>query len=433
MKHTDISAEAINNIEDILNTTPMQNYYYNILRQTNENTILMDLEFNFSGTFDANCIKKSWQSVIQKYPILRTSFLEGENHSIFQIIHKNIKEDIEFINWKGLPSAKQEKLKTGIRENKKRRKQSFDAVSLFRFSIIEKREGEFMLWWRFPVLLMDGWNVPTILSDFIHSYKISQTKQNPLTFFPSHSMKEYIQRVNGQEHNENSDFWKNYLNRSFLPKSKDSIEVISYDRIDVDLSKKEKDIRCLAKEIGVTLNSLCQTICMAALANYKNTDYCICRTTVADRPIQLADVNERVGLYIAELPIVLRREEKSFKQAVSQMQKDLNDILANIVTSFTSMEYFESLEHFYAIEDTITFENMPTISFDFSKLPFKLKNINFENHPYGKINIFIWAGEKMNLKLIYDKNSFSKSDMERLGKSIINLIDKYIKNPDTKI
>ena len=60
-------------IEDILNVTSMQHWYYNIYKNAKDSkTLMMDLEFVFSGTVDLSILKKSWNLILKKYPMLRT-------------------------------------------------------------------------------------------------------------------------------------------------------------------------------------------------------------------------------------------------------------------------------------------------------------------------------------------------------------------------
>ena len=73
-------------IEDILNTTSMQQWYYNLYKERKDmKSLMMDLEFEFLGTIDLDILTESWKLVLEKYPMLRTVFYETKKHELFQL------------------------------------------------------------------------------------------------------------------------------------------------------------------------------------------------------------------------------------------------------------------------------------------------------------------------------------------------------------
>ena len=75
-------------IEDNLNTTSMQQWYYNLYKKIKDTkSLMMDLEFEFSGIVDLDILTESWRLVLGKYTMLRTVFYETKNHELFQVIY----------------------------------------------------------------------------------------------------------------------------------------------------------------------------------------------------------------------------------------------------------------------------------------------------------------------------------------------------------
>ena len=155
-------------IEDILNVTSMQHWYYNIYKNAKDSkTLMMDLEFVFSGTVDLSILKKSWNLILKKYPMLRTAFYETKTHEVFQVVYKDYYIEIESVNWKGVNPHKQEKLTQNLRNEQNKKRIDLQAPPLLKLYLIQKTSNEFSLRWYFPVLLMDGWNVPIIFNELI--------------------------------------------------------------------------------------------------------------------------------------------------------------------------------------------------------------------------------------------------------------------------
>jgi hypothetical protein len=137
----------------------------------------------------------------------------------------------------------------------------------------------------------------------------------------------------------------------------------------------------------------------------------------------MKDIHNRVGLYINEVPIqLIVKDELSFDEMAKLLQNDLNQVFSHVSCSLEEISSFIGNDFLLGIDNTITFENMPMEEIDYSSLPFSLSGTNFVNHPYGKINIFIWPNKNMNIKLLYDSNTYSKEDMTAFGNQMKNLL-----------
>lgn len=171
-------------IEDILNVTSMQHWYYNIYKNAKDSkTLMMDLEFVFSGTVDLSILKKSWNLILKKYPMLRTAFYETKTHEVFQVVYKDYYIEIESVNWKGVNPHKQEKLTQNLRNEQNKKRIDLQAPPLLKLYLIQKTSNEFSLRWYFPVLLMDGWNVPIIFNELISFYSAYSRGKIPVWFW----------------------------------------------------------------------------------------------------------------------------------------------------------------------------------------------------------------------------------------------------------
>ena len=412
-------------IEDILNVTSMQHWYYNSYKNAKDlKTLMMDLEFVFSGTVDLNILTKAWNLILRKYPMLRTAFYETKTHEVFQVVYKDCFIEIDAVNWKGVDPHKQEMLTQNLRNEQNKKRIDLQAPPLLKLYLIRKTSNEFSLRWYFPVLLMDGWNVPILFNDLISYYSAYSQGKNPGLVLESYSMKDYILYQRDRDKSEDKIFWENYLSSledDVLPK-KSNVHSVDYQRIDVNLSEVEDEIRERAKKIGVSLNCIFQLSYMLALARLQNRKQVFSRTTVADRPMTIKDIHHRVGLYINEIPIKLTVQDKSFEEMAKLLQDDLNQVFSHVSCSLEEICSFVGNKSLLAIDNTITFENMPMEEIDYSSLPFALSSTSFVNHPYGKVNVFIWPSKNMNIKLLYDAKTYSKEDMIALGSHMKNIL-----------
>ena len=415
-------------IEDILNTTSMQQWYYNLYKERKDmKSLMMDLEFEFLGTIDLDILTESWKLVLEKYPMLRTVFYETKKHELFQVIYKNCSPEIDSVNWRGIAAYRQEVLGRNLRIEQEKRGVDLQVAPLLKFYLIQKNSKEFSFRWYFPILLMDGWNVPILYKDLIYYYSSLLAGKNPGVILESSSMKQYILYQRDRDKSEDKIFWREYLSASenlILPKQK-NFHFVDFQKIEINLSDIEHEIRENAKKIGVSLNCVFQLSYMLALAQLQNKKRVYSRTTVADRPLAIKNIHNRVGLYINEIPIKLDIKEHSFVEMAKQLQNDLNQVFSHVSSSLEEISSFVGNRSLLEIDNTITFENMPMEDIDYSSLPFSLSKTNFINHPFGKIHVFIWPNKNMNIKFLYDSNTYSIEEMLTMGNKIKNTL-KFI-------
>ena len=403
--------ELSDKIEGVLNATSMQRWYYNIYKNAKDpRTLMMDLEFVFSGTIDIDILRKAWNLVLKKYPMLRTGFHETKDHELFQVIYKEAHVEFESASEAG---------------NRDKKRIDLQTPPLFRLYLTPKDSDEFSLRWYFPVLLMDGWNVPILYKDLLYYYSAYYAGKNSGVALASCSMKKYILYQRNRDKSDDERFWKNYFSSAesmTSPQVEDALDV-DYQRLDISLSDLEQKIRENAKKIGVSLNCVFQLSYMLALAQLQNKKDVYSRTTVADRPLSIKNIHNLVGLYINEIPIRLSVSNRPFPEMAKELQRDMNQLFSHVSSSLSEISSYVGIQNLMEIDNTITFENMPMEEIDYSSLPFSLTRTNFANHPYGKINVFVWPNKGMNLKLLYDAKTYSLEAMTRFGNRIRESLD----------
>ncbi len=417
---------------DIYNASHAQDYYYKgYTNSQGENVLWLDLDFSFSGEIDLVIFKKTWEHIIRKYPIFRTAFFLTNENNLIQVVGNLFELNVQLLDWRNLSDTE---LSIKIREIKRDdylNKVSLEKPPIFKLAVILKDNEKFSVWWRFPVLLMDGWNIPIIYNDFISTYNSLEKGHYP-SLIVRESMKEYISITKRRDKTEEILFWKEYINKEKISYYiQPSLYPITrnFKRMDLDLSDIESQMRITAKSLGVSLSTYCQTCYMLILSALKNEKYIICRTTVADRPSTIHNMSNRVGLYTNEL--LMRSDFMDdnclFSDFIKKAQEEQNKALTFSSSSIYDIQEYLGVKGNIVVDDTITFENMPVTDVQYSDMSFNIESYNFEHHPDGKLNLFIWAGSPMKLKMIYDSCSYEENQIAHIlnnFKSMLSLLNE---------
>ena len=99
----DVSQEKIdqlqkkyNNLTDIYPTTGMQTglLFHNFLN--GKSAYVTQIEFLVSGEIDIDILKKAWISLIDRYAIFRTAFIDLDLEKPLQVVMKRVRFTLEF-------------------------------------------------------------------------------------------------------------------------------------------------------------------------------------------------------------------------------------------------------------------------------------------------------------------------------------------------
>lgn len=428
----------LKNIEDIYNITPFQEtVIHNYQQAPGAGLYLMNLKIRFEGSLDEQVFTESWKNIIRKYPAFRTGFHKGKSGDIFQMVHKNIGFEPEFIDWSDMETNTrhehfQKLLKKDIQNDYNLKNPPFT-----RITVIKEPAGTFLMWWRFPQLLMDGWNIPVVLLDFFDFYrKIASSTELSVT--PGHSLKEYVQTLKIRDRSEEKTFWKNYLNGYVPADRKDGVRPANENRhirTDKNISHLYAPIIRLTQKYKLNINTVFQASYMLALMKLGFTPRhdSVCGTTVTDRPMSLEDHHTRVGLYLNILPLRIcsMQPGMSFVNWLETFQKEILKALRFSASSENEIKnYCEYPQEKSLFDNIIIFENMPYNQIDFDGLPFRMTGYDFENRPNAKLNLFVWPEENMLLKLIYDRNYHNDKQARNILDEIETILTEWIANEE---
>lgn len=425
-----------NNIEDIYNVTPFQQTVIsNYLKAPGAGLYLMNLKIRFEGSFDKHIFTQSWKNIIRKYPAFRTSFHKGASGTFYQAIQKDVDFEPEFIDWSDIDKHTQNDHFQKLLENDILNDYELKDPPFTRITVINESSGSFLIWWRFPQLLMDGWNIPVVLLDFFDFYR-KIASSIPFNIKPDYSLKEYVQTLKTRDKAEEIAFWKQYL-AGYKPVhtniSQKIISKNSHIRLDKKISHLYASIVRLTQKYKLNINTVFQASYMLALAKlgFSSRKDSICGTTVTDRPLSLENNHTRVGLYLNILPMRMCSIPDGilFVEWLAAFQKEILTALRftsgteNEIKDYCGFSHEESLS-----DNLIIFENMPYNKIDFEGLPFKMSNYDFENRPNAKLSLFVWPEENMLLKLIFDKNYYGEEEAQCLLDEIEYLLNEWTGN-----
>ncbi|MCU0286592.1 MAG: amino acid adenylation domain-containing protein [Acidobacteria bacterium] len=315
-------------IQSIYSLSPMQNgMLFHWLKDKNSPAYFEQILITFRGEIQPSLFEKALNTIIARYDILRTIFTYEGLAEPLQIVLKNRKTLLHFEDISHLSEQDQEMYLDETRE--KDRQYGFDLTKdhLTRFSLFKTNEQEHVFMWAFHHILMDGWCLGIIRQELIKIYH-SLEKRESIAMEPSPPYVEYIRWLEKQDKEEGLHFWEEYLEGydepALLPRLGKSTEGNSYQKaefhftLDKDLAN---GINRLTSQYMVTINTIFQAIWGILLQKYNNRTDIVFGAIISERPEEITNIEQMVGLFINMTPIrVKNSENQNFALLLEQLQ-----------------------------------------------------------------------------------------------------------------
>jgi amino acid adenylation domain-containing protein len=428
-------------IKDIYQLTPMQEgMLYHSLLDNESYAYFEQIILIINGKLDINCLKESFNKLIERYDILRTAFIYEKVDKPIQIVLNHQKNDILFEN---IVQLSKEDKRAFVEEFKtKDRRKGFDLTDgkPIRLAVIKTDETSYNLIWSFHHIIMDGWCMGIIFKEFLEIY--GSLKENKQLNLPKvYPYSNYIKWLERQDSEKAATFWEKYLNsyeeQSALPKSSNISLNKGYEPQEVHFTLNREGLEKIAHENNVTLNTIIQAVWGIILQKYNNTDDVVFGAVISGRPPEIQGIESMVGLFINTIPVRVQCDEnKSFKDLLKEVQKSSIQSDKYGYYPLAEIQSQTDLKQ-NLIDHILVFENYPieeTIgSLNNKKLGFNIENIEFFDQTNYDLNIIIVPGKELDIKFTYNALIYDKNTIEKIKEHFKTTLKGIIRNQDIPI
>ncbi|MGB3468537.1 MAG: amino acid adenylation domain-containing protein, partial [Cyclobacteriaceae bacterium] len=327
------------------------------------------------------------------------------------------------------------------------RQRGFDLSngSQVRLHVIEISNGQYELIWAYHHILIDGWCMSVLITDFdeLLRAEVGGVEANLPAVVPYSGYINWLKSVNKEDSNR---YWKEYLDGyseiATIP-FKYGKDEVSYDEaneyIYIEGSLLEK-IKSLCGNLGITLNTYFQGIWGYLLSKYNQTDDVIFGSVVSGRPPELQGIENMIGLFINTIPVRVRF---TTDDTPSSLLKSLQEQSIQ-GSSYHYLSLTETTSHVDLGADMINhlliYDNYPQKEFS-AKDQYVEENtgltlestetVEENNYP---LNITIIPKEGvLSIDFRYNANLFDGRYLERVKVHFENLIHQFLEHENTQL
>ncbi|HLP47317.1 MAG TPA: amino acid adenylation domain-containing protein, partial [Candidatus Kapabacteria bacterium] len=435
-------------VEDIYTLTPMQEgLLFHALADDTSHSYFEQMSYRLHGQFDVDLIEKSLNELFKRHDVLRTAFVSKGIERPVQMVLKD--RNIDFY-YEDISQLRQRQEKENFIETFKKRDKdrSFDLNKepLMRVAIFRIAESEFEFTWSYHHILMDGWCLGIINTEFFKIYT-SYLANKPYRLPEVRPYRTYIQWLERLDSEKSARYWENYLDsfeeQTGIPRIEISTKQenrYKNETFDVELDKeKTASLNRLASGNYVTLNIVTQALWGILVGKYNGKEDVVFGTVVSGRPFELEGIESMVGLFINTIPVRIRFEERmKFNSLVRKTQEEALLSEPNHYHPLALIQARSNLkqnlfDHLYAFENYPLTEqlegfNSADVSDKRNSLSFKLTNVDIFEQIHYDFNIVLAGADRLKITFRYNGNIYDNDYVERIAIRYCLLFDQIIEN-----
>ncbi|ANF97987.1 non-ribosomal peptide synthetase [Paenibacillus bovis] len=453
----------IGEIQNIYNLTPMQKgMLFHHLLEPQDGAYFEQAAFDVKGSFEPDVFGRSLNLLVSRHDILRTNFHTAWGSEPLQTVFRDRPAEQIYEDLRGMSEDAQiEYMHTFANRDKTR---GFDLAegSLLRISILRTGEESFRLIWSFHHIIMDGWCIPLITREvFDYYFAYIEGKEPELHDVPPYS--EYIEWLEQQDHEEAAGYWSRYLEgyRSLttLPAiAEAAVQISTVTESATSATAQSSDVETgyiaeqlkystgesltaqleqVAREHGVTMNILMQSVWGVALQRYNHTHDVVYGTVVSGRPAEIHGVEQMIGLFINTIPVrVQTAPGMTFPQLMKQQQEQYVD-----AQPYSTHPLFEiqaaTAQKQELVSHILVFENYP-VEQEMEQnggeaAAFEIKDAELQEQTNYDFNLVVLPGRDMQLMFQYNAAVYSPDDIERIQQHVVYLLEQVADQPQIAV
>ena len=310
-------------VEDVLPLSPIQTLFFTAAAG-NSAQVLDQWHCTLIGPVDGEMLRQSWEGVIGRHSILRTSFHNEGLSEPLQVVHRQVAPAWVTEDWRDLTNDAQGQRWREILQSDKARDLPLHQPPLMRFTLVRLREERWKMLWTVPALLLDGWSWPLVFRDLSQTYDALRRRETPV-LAPVRPYRDYLAWLQRWKAAETEHFWRGEL-AGFHEPTPLLAEVAAV--VEPEASCRKSSISLSpdiverlsgeARRTRVTANAYIQAAWSITLARLSGERDIVFGAAFAGRPTELSGAESIVGPFVNNLPVRVRVDSQMTGRAFLQ-------------------------------------------------------------------------------------------------------------------
>lgn len=428
-----------NSVLDVYELSPLQEgMYYHWLFQESNLVYFEQLSYRIRAKeLQIEHLKKSYDKLVARHAVLRTSFSNDYARRSLQIVRKEVPSNFTFETIEN----KTDKQSYVNHIKQKDREKGFDLndPSQMRMHVIKLDEGEYEFIWSHHHILMDGWCMSILINDFnelLSAEIVGKTANLP----PVVPYSNYINWIKTIDKDNSREFWRNYLldysqvvEVPFKRKGEDQPYIEATQHVDIGGDQFLK-LDAFCTQLGITHNTFMQGVWGYLLSRYNNTHDVVYGAVVSGRPADLNGVEDMIGLFVNTIPVRVKYEtdttpsellERLQQQSIESTKHhflNLSEVQAQSELRMDLINHILVFEN-YAVKEI---ENEGVLNTQREDGLF-VESMEINDQSNYDLNVTVYSSDiSLRVEIIYNGNTYESESLKGLMRHLENLIGGFV-------
>ena len=357
------------NVEGVYRLSPVQEgMLFHALSAPGSGVYFEQFTTAYDEGLDPEVFAAAWRQVLDRHPVLRTSFLWEDLEQPVQVVHRYVDLNLERLDWRDRDPGEQQRGIAALAAADRRRGFDLTRPPLLRLALVRVGERAWRLIWSYHHLLLDGWSAGLVMHEVAALYQaISRGETASLP--ARRPFRAYVSWLLQQDPAAAEPYWRRALAgfRQPTPLAVDAVPAaeaspgnpgyeLRLTRLDADLTAR---LKSFAQRHRLTLSTLVHGAWALLLARYSGEEDVVFGTTVSGRPPSLPGVESMIGCFINTLPVrVAAAPETELTAWLQGLQKGLVELRRHEHTPLLDvLGWAEVPRHLPLFESILVFES----------------------------------------------------------------------------
>ncbi|MGB3371647.1 MAG: amino acid adenylation domain-containing protein, partial [Rhodococcus sp. (in: high G+C Gram-positive bacteria)] len=348
---------------DIWSMSPLQSgmLFHAELSDQTVDAYVVQLVMALTGSVDKARLRRAAQALLDRHSNLRTAFvhdLEGES---IQVVERDVDvpwHDIDLTSFNETDTADElERIMAADRATRF----NMAVAPLLRFTFIEVGDADWRVVLTNHHILIDGWSTPLIIRELLTLYA-TDADDSLLPRVPAY--RDYLAWMSRRDSASARDAWVSALSGLSEPTLLTPVESRHQESTRAGRALTSLDapstarLRTVARERGVTVNTLVQAAWGTVLATLTGRTDVLFGATVSGRPPEINDIESMIGLFINTLPVRVTLDPRETLSAfIVRLQSEQAGLLDHHYLGLTEIQ--RAIGPVVAFDTLTVFESYP--------------------------------------------------------------------------
>lgn len=365
---------------------------------------------------------KAWESLLQRYTILRSGFYHDRMHVPVQGVHRSFHLPLTTADWSGMTAEQQHSAIAACCEGERQKGFDFTQVPLMRLVLLRTGADNYQLIWTYHHILLDGWSIPVLLDELVNTYETlaaGRSMANATDHF-----EDYIRYIEQQNSEQEEAYWKEYLSGvsgstllPFIARGGERTKGIGAYREEWWRPDEAFTARITAyiRQHRLTMNTLMQGVWALLLHRYTGSTNIVYGVTVSGRPEDLPGVEQRVGMYINTLPLhSIYGEEAGVVEWLQALQQHQQRSREYQYTALSNIQQWNMLPG-DLFDSLLAFANYPASgNQDAGKQQLQIRELQVAEHTNYPFSISIETSPRLSILFSYNTAMIAPAYVRRI-------------------